>query len=97
MGWNESRAAGLPQLHGQPFVTDGGIETDLVFNRGIGLRDFAAFPLVEDKAGRRVLTAYFGEYAAIAAGAGAGLLLETPRPGGRAATGEPGSGIRLAT
>jgi len=65
-------------LHGQAFVTDGGIETDLIFNRGIALREFAAFPLVEDEAGQRVLTAYFDEYAAIAADAGAGLLLETP-------------------
>src|SRR5215510_4786862 len=75
---NASRAAELPQLHGQPFVTDGGIETDLIFNRGIALREFAAFPLVEDEAGQRVLSAYFDEYAAIAADAGAGLLLETP-------------------
>jgi len=73
-----SQAAELPQLHGQPFVTDGGIETDLIFNRGIALREFAAFPLVEDEAGRRVLCAYFDEYAAIAADSGAGLLLETP-------------------
>jgi len=75
---NASRAAELPQLHGQPFVTDGGIETDLIFNRGIELREFAAFPLVEDEAGRRVLTAYYDEYAAIAADAGAGLLLDSP-------------------
>jgi homocysteine S-methyltransferase len=73
-----SQATELPQLRGQPFVTDGGIETDLIFNRGIALREFAAFPLVEDGAGRRVLGAYFDEYAAIAADAGAGLLLETP-------------------
>jgi len=73
-----ARAGELPQLHGQPLVTDGGIETDLIFNRGIELREFAAFPLVEDEAGRRVLTAYFDEYAAIAADAAAGLLLESP-------------------
>ncbi len=72
------RARALPQLRGRTFVTDGGIETDLFFNRGIDLREFAAFPLVEDPAGRRVLTSYFDEYAAIAADAGAGLLLETP-------------------
>ncbi len=78
MGRNTSRATGLPQLRGQPFVTDGGIETDLIFNRGAELREFAAFPLVEDAAGTRLLTAYFDEYAAIAADAGAGLLLESP-------------------
>ena len=78
MDQTASQAAELPQLHGQPFVTDGGIETDLIFNRGIALREFAAFPLVEDEAGRQVLTTYYDEYAAIAADAGAGLLLETP-------------------
>ena len=60
------------------FVTDGGLETDLIFNHGIDLPDFAAFPLVEDEAGRRRLTAYYEEYADIAARAGAALLLETP-------------------
>lgn len=73
-----SRAAELPQLSGHALVTDGGIETDLIHNRGIDLRDFAAFPLVEDEPGRRVLSEYFDEYAAIAARARAGLLLETP-------------------
>jgi homocysteine S-methyltransferase len=78
MDRNTARAKALPQLHGQPLVTDGGIETDLIFNRGIELREFAAFPMVEDEAGQQVLTAYFDEYAAIAADAGAGLLLESP-------------------
>jgi homocysteine S-methyltransferase len=74
----DAARAALPQLHGQPLVTDGGIETDLIFNRGIELREFAAFPLVEYEAGQQVLTAYFDDYAAIAADAGAGLLLESP-------------------
>ncbi|MEJ7775520.1 MAG: hypothetical protein WKF72_12000, partial [Nocardioidaceae bacterium] len=54
---------------GQSFVTDGGLETDLIFNRGIDLPDFAAFPLVETEAGRKLLSAYFADYAAIAASA----------------------------
>lgn len=60
------------------FVTDGGLETDLIFNHGMDLPDFAAFPLVDDEAGRRQLTSYYEEYAEIAARAGAALLLETP-------------------
>lgn len=60
------------------WVTDGGLETDLIFNRGVDLPEFASFPLVEDEAGATALTAYFSEYAAIAAAAGAGVLLETP-------------------
>ena len=65
-------------LGDRSWVTDGGLETDLLFNRGIDLPDFAAFPLVMDPAGVEVLRAYFTEYAAIADAAGAGLLLETP-------------------
>ena len=38
----------LPQLRGTRLVTDGGMETDLVFHHGVDLPHFAAFPLVED-------------------------------------------------
>lgn len=62
----------------QSFVTDGGLETDLIFNHGVALPDFAAFPLVDDADGRELLTDYYDGYAAIAAAAGASLLLETP-------------------
>ena len=37
------------------WVTDGGLETDLLFNKGVELPDFAAFPLVEDPHGRGLL------------------------------------------
>ncbi|QIG42905.1 homocysteine S-methyltransferase [Nocardioides anomalus] len=60
------------------WVTDGGLETDLIFHHGVDLPEFAAFPLVEDEGGRALLTDYYEAYAAIAARAGAGLLLESP-------------------
>jgi homocysteine S-methyltransferase len=60
------------------WVTDGGLETDLIFNRGAALSDFAAFPLVDDPEGIALLRAYFSEYVDVASTAGAGLLLETP-------------------
>lgn len=60
------------------WVTDAGLETDLIFHRGIDLPDFAAFPLVEDEQGRRELDSYYRGFVEVAAGAGAGLLLETP-------------------
>lgn len=65
-----------PALPG--YVTDGGIETDLIFHHGVDLPEFAAFPLLADPKGRDLLTDYYAAYAAIAAEAGAGLLLETP-------------------
>lgn len=60
------------------YVTDGGLETDLIFHHGIDLPYFAAFPLVNDIKGRETLERYYDGYAAIAAEAGRGLMLETP-------------------
>lgn len=65
-------------LDSRDWVTDGGLETDLIFLQGVDLPEFAAFPLVEDAAGRELLTSYFRTYVAIAEAAGAGLVLETP-------------------
>jgi S-methylmethionine-dependent homocysteine/selenocysteine methylase len=67
-----------PLLAEGPFVTDGGLETDMLFHHGFNLPEFAAFPLLEDRAGRAALDAYYDQYAAIARAAGQGLLLETP-------------------
>ncbi len=61
-----------------PFVTDGGLETDLLFHHGFDLPEFAAFPLLQDRAGRAALDAYYDQYAVIARVAGQGLALETP-------------------
>jgi homocysteine S-methyltransferase len=68
----------LPQLSGRPVVTDGGLETDLIYHHGVDLPDFAAFPLVDDERGREVLLRYYGEYVDIAKRAGTALQLETP-------------------
>ena len=65
-----------PALPG--YVTDGGLETDLIFHHGVELPHFAAFPLLVDPKGRELLTDYYAGYAGIAAAAGAGLFLETP-------------------
>ena len=70
--------AALPQLAGQPVVTDGGLETDLLFHHGIDLPDFAAFPLLEDDTGRELLRRYYTDYIRIAVRAGVALQLETP-------------------
>ena len=39
----------LPQTTGEIFLTDGGVETDFIFNRGIDLPDFASFVLHDDR------------------------------------------------
>ena len=44
----------LIQLSAPLTVTDGGLETTLVFHHGIDLPDFAAFPLLDSAEGRAV-------------------------------------------
>ena len=60
------------------YVTDGGLETDLIFHHGVDLPQFAAYPLLTRPGGRDLLRAYYLGYADVARRAGAGLLLETP-------------------
>lgn len=67
----------LPQLAGnQMFVTDGGLETDLVFHHGIELPCFAAFPLLEEPDARDVLRRYYAGYLDIAREYGTGFVIE---------------------
>ena len=68
--------SGLPQLDGSLFLTDGGIETSLIFNDGLELPHFAAIALLERPEGEAALRGYFAAYAAIAARFGTGLILE---------------------
>lgn len=75
---NSELCPDLPQLGDEKFVTDGGIETDLIHHHGVDLPHFAVFPLVEDAKGRALLERYYRGYASIARRAGAGLLLESP-------------------
>jgi S-methylmethionine-dependent homocysteine/selenocysteine methylase len=73
-----SDRAQLPQLSGETFITDGGMETTLIFDEGIALPDFASFILLEDPTGVDVLRAYYTSYLEIAAQHGVGIVLDTP-------------------
>jgi len=66
----------LPQLDGGWFLTDGGIETTLIFLEGLELPDFAAFDLLKRPEGETALRKYFRTYAALARKFGTGLILE---------------------
>jgi S-methylmethionine-dependent homocysteine/selenocysteine methylase len=68
----------LPQLSGDLFLTDGGLETDLIFHRGIDLPEFASFVLLGDADAEEVLRDYFRDYLRIGSAFGHGLVLETP-------------------
>ena len=68
----------LPQLDGRLFLTDGGIETTLIFHDGFDLPHFAAFDLLREARGRAALRQYYARHAAIASREGVGFILESP-------------------
>lgn len=70
--------AHLPQLDGALFLTDGGLETVLIFHEGIDLPEFAAFDLLKDDAGTRSLRDYYRPYLALARERALGFVLESP-------------------
>ena len=59
-------------------LTDGGIETWLIFDDGFALPHFAAFPLLDNAIGRAALMRYYERYIDVALGAGFGFVLESP-------------------
>jgi S-methylmethionine-dependent homocysteine/selenocysteine methylase len=83
-GWKENNMTAkyrnnpLPQLNGDLFLTDGGIETTLIFHEGFELPLFAAFDLLKDSVGRASLRKYFVTYAEVAKENGVGFILESP-------------------
>lgn len=73
----------LPQLEGDFFLTDGGLETTLVFHHSIDLPEFAAFILldkerrIQQNIDRNILYDYFSTYAVIAQKNKVGFILES--------------------
>ena len=68
----------LPQLDGETLLTDGGLETTLIFHEGFELPMFAAFTLLESERGRAALRAYYDRYVSLALRDGNGFILESP-------------------
>lgn len=58
-------------------ITDGGIETHIIFNMGVELPHFSAFPLNDTDVGREVIRRYYRDYIPVAKAAGRGFLLAT--------------------
>ncbi|MGE0501263.1 MAG: homocysteine S-methyltransferase family protein [Rhizobiaceae bacterium] len=67
----------LPLMKGGTFLSDGGMETSLIFTQGIDLPQFASFPLLKDAAGRAALTRYYENFLAVARNKGLGFVLDT--------------------
>ena len=68
----------LPQMNGQAFLTDGGLETTLIFHDGMDLPLFAAFTLLDDKTGSAAIERYLRKYCDVAIRDGKGFILDTP-------------------
>ncbi|AJC78492.1 homocysteine S-methyltransferase protein [Rhizobium etli bv. phaseoli str. IE4803] len=68
---------GLPQLKGGTFITDGGMETTMIFQEGIELPHFAAFILLASEDGRQRMRNYYRRYLDIARRHGTGFVLDT--------------------
>lgn len=69
----------LPQLRSdQLFMTDGGLETTLIFHDALELPCFASFVVLEHEAGRAALRAYYERYLDVAQRHGVGFVVDTP-------------------
>lgn len=55
-----------------------GMETDLLFTRGVDLQGFASYPLLETAEGSALLREYFETMIALAKSKGTGVILESP-------------------
>lgn len=67
----------LPQLNSKLFLTDGGLETTLVFHDGYELPNFAAFTLLRTVEGTKRIQDYYRQYATIAIENKLGFILES--------------------
>ena len=68
----------LPHTDGGTFITDGGMETTLIFRDGLELPEFASFVLLDDPAGTEALLSYYEPYLEIARERGVAILLDAP-------------------
>jgi homocysteine S-methyltransferase len=67
----------LPQLAGDLFLTDAGLETDLIFNHGIAIREFAAHTLLPDSVGKQAIIDYFRGFLSLARAHNTGYILDS--------------------
>ena len=67
----------LPQMGNDLFLTDGGLETTLIFQEGLNLPEFAAFDLLKNAFGYEALHKYFRTYAELAKAYKTGCILES--------------------
>ncbi len=67
----------LPQLGENNYACYTGVDTDLIFNRGIDLPGFASYPLLETQEGREILRSYYADLLALARQQNVGVILDS--------------------
>ena len=67
----------LPQTKGGLFLSDGGMETALIYLQGQDLPQFASFVLLDSAEGRAELVRYYENYLPLARSRGVGFVLDT--------------------
>jgi S-methylmethionine-dependent homocysteine/selenocysteine methylase len=68
----------LPLLEDRPFMTDGGLETSLIFHEGVDVPYFASYDLLKTDAGRAQIERHYERFATLAREHGVGIVLATP-------------------
>ncbi len=68
----------ITQATTELMLTDGGLETTMIYDHGIDLPEFASFVLLDSARGREVLRTYYRRYLDLAAAQGLGFVLESP-------------------
>lgn len=68
----------LPQMTGKICLSDGGLETSLIFHQNVPLPHFASFVLLDDAQGHEKLRNYYIPFLEIARQHGTGFILDTP-------------------
>jgi homocysteine S-methyltransferase len=67
----------LPQLSGDLYLADAGIETDLIFNHGVEIREFASHTLLPNPTSREIVANYFRGFLSLAKNFDAGFILDS--------------------
>ncbi|MBT0587061.1 homocysteine S-methyltransferase family protein [Alteromonas oceanisediminis] len=68
----------LPHQSNDLFITDGGLETDLIFNRNVELPYFAAFTALSNDVSKHHMCEYFQAYFDLAKQQCVSLIVDTP-------------------
>lgn len=68
----------LPLLDGRPFMTEGGLETSLIFHQGVDVPYFASYDLLKTETGRALIESHYERFTLLARKHGVGIVLATP-------------------